>query len=189
LVDSIKPFSSKLGGQTGLTFYEKKIEQRLSDIAEYFSDKELVEQMLSRGDDPVIYEVYEVPQQPTEGVLNIGCTIIYPGKIGVEYYFTKGHFHEKKSSSEVYIGMEGEGLILMQDQKGKTMHLEIKPDVLVYIPPGSAHRSINTGTGKLVFLAVYPSDAGHDYGTIRTRGFAKLVIERDGKPVLIDNPY
>jgi glucose-6-phosphate isomerase len=35
---------------------------------------------------------------------------------------------------------------------------------------------------------VYPGNAGHDYGTIETQGFKKLVVEKAGKPDIVDNP-
>ena len=35
---------------------------------------------------------------------------------------------------------------------------------------------------------VYPANAGHDYGTIESKGFRKLVVCRDGKTEIIDNP-
>ena len=187
-MSDIGPFSARLGGATGISHYSAKVERRLSDLREYFHDGDLVEKMLQKGENPVIYEVYEVAQKPVEGVFNVGTTVIYPGKIGNEYYFTMGHFHQVETATEVYLGIKGEGLILMQDRKGKTDALEIKPDVLVYIPPRRAHRSVNTGKSKLVFLAIYPSDAGHNYETVRTKGFAKLVVENDGKPNVVDNP-
>jgi len=71
--------------------------------------------MLSRSENPLIYEVCELSQEPIEGMFNVGCTVIYPGKIGDEYYFAKWHFHQKESASEVYVGMEGVGVVLMQD--------------------------------------------------------------------------
>jgi len=183
-----KAFSSRLGGITGIFPYEADIEHVLSDLSSYFQDEKLVEEMLSRGENPKIYEVYEIPQPATEGLLNVGCTILHPGKIGSEYYFTKGHFHHKESTSEVYVGVEGEGLILIQDRKGEVVSIEIKPDFVVYIPPNTAHRSVNTGGRRLVFLAVYPSDSGHDYESIERTGFAKIVVERDSGPVVEANP-
>jgi len=177
-----------LGGLTGITPYKAKVVRRLSDLRASFLDTNLVEKMLLKGENPMIYEVYEIPQQPVEGVFNVGCTVLYPGKIGNEYFFTKGHFHQKDFATEVYIGMEGQGIILMEDRKGKASHLEIKPNVLVYIPPATAHRSINTGKDQMVFLAIYPSDAGHDYGTIDNKGFAKTVVEKNGKPTVTENP-
>ncbi|MBS7639444.1 MAG: glucose-6-phosphate isomerase family protein [Candidatus Bathyarchaeia archaeon] len=182
-----EPYSAKLGGPTGIYPYTVKVERYLEDLREYFHDRKLVEYMLSRGENPLIYVVYEISRE-SEGEFNVGCTIIYPGKVGDEYYFTKGHFHLKEPTSEVYIGISGEGVILMQDRSGNVAAEEIKPGTIVYIPPGLAHRSINTGKTDLVFLAIYPSDAGHDYETIRRSGFAKLVVERNGKPTIIDNP-
>jgi len=188
LTEKSEPFSLQLGGVTGISRYEVRAEHRLSDLSGYFQDRKFVRQMLSKDEDPKIYEVYEFPQPAVEGLLNVGCTIVYPGKIGKEYYFTKGHFHQKESTSEVYIGLEGEGLILIQNRKGEVAHMTIKPGLLVQIPPNSAHRSINTGSERLVFLAVYPSDSGHDYESIERTGFAKIVVERNDRPVVEENP-
>ena len=44
---------------------------------------------------------------------------------------------------------------------------------------------------KLKEMEVYGfrGDAGHDYGTIETKGYRKLIVEgKDGKPEIIDNP-
>ncbi|MCS7120276.1 MAG: glucose-6-phosphate isomerase family protein [Nitrososphaerota archaeon] len=183
-----KPYSAKIGGPTGIHPYSVKVERRLSDLLGYFSDEETVGRILKEGKDPLIYEVYEIPREPAEGLFNVGCTVIYPGKIGDEYYFTKGHYHEKDNTCEVYLGIRGEGLILMQSRDEEIAQAKIEPNVLVYIPPGMAHRTVNTGKEELVFLAIYPSDSGHDYETIKERGFAKIVVEEKGKPVLRDNP-
>ena len=59
---------------------------------------------------------------------------------------------------------------------------------VLYVPPGWAHRSVNTGSGEdLVTFFVYPGHAGHDYGSIESQGFRKLVVERDGAPCIVDN--
>ncbi|MEM2341261.1 MAG: glucose-6-phosphate isomerase family protein [Candidatus Bathyarchaeia archaeon] len=181
------PYSIKIAGVAGIYPYRVKVERYLKDLRDYFLNKQLVENILSRGVNPLIYVVYEVNRK-AEGEFNVGCTVIYPGKIGDEYYFTKGHFHAKEPTSEVYIGISGEGVILMQDRSGNTFAENIGPGTIVYIPPGFAHRSVNTGKSELVFLAIYPSEAGHDYETIMKTGFAKLVVEKDGRPVLINNP-
>ncbi len=182
-----KPFSVRLGGETGINPYRQVIERRLSDLSNYFQNRKLVDEMLKRGENPKIYEVYEIPQPSRSGLINVSCTILYPGKIGDEYYFTKGHFHVKEAS-EVYIGLKGEGMVLMQSADGTFKSENLKPGVLIYIPPSMAHRTVNVGGEKLVFLALFPSDAGHDYGSIEESGFAKIVVEENGKPSLKDNP-
>ena len=185
---STEPYAAKMGGETGITPYKVKVERRLSDLKGYFQEDEIVEEILSKGENPIIYEVYEIPQKPIEGQLNIASTIIKPGKIGKEYYFTKGHYHEKETASEIYIGIRGEGIILMQNRKGEAKHIKLEPNKIIYIPPGYAHRTINIGSDPLIFLAVYPSDAGHNYGEIAKIGFSKIVVEKDGRPTIEDNP-
>ena len=64
----------------------------------------------------------------------------------------------------------------------------LEPGKMVYVPKRYAHRSINTGNEPLVTFFAFRGDAGHDYGTIEQKGFRKLVVERDGKPEIIDNP-
>jgi glucose-6-phosphate isomerase len=67
---------------------------------------------------------------------------------------------------------------------------ELRPGRAVYVPPRWAHRSINTGPNEdLITFFIYPSHAGHNYSTIEQRGFRKRIIERDGRPVIVDNPH
>jgi glucose-6-phosphate isomerase len=184
-----KPFRFDLDPKTGIPGrYKDKQVRRLSDLRGFFSDNDLVEGLLAREKNPIIYEVYEIPQIPSEGLFSLACTVLHPGKVGREYYFTKGHFHAKEPTSEVYVGLKGEGVILLQTRDGRVVPLPLKAGGVVYIPPRWAHRSINTGKGKFVFLAIYPSDAGHDYESIKRNGFARIVVERGRKPTLIKNP-
>jgi glucose-6-phosphate isomerase, archaeal len=44
------------------------------------------------------------------------------------------------------------------------------------------------GEEPLVFFAVYPADAGYDYGTIEREGFPVLVVSGEGGPEVIPNP-
>lgn len=183
------PFKVDLDPNTGIpSLYKDKQVRRLRDLRGFFSDNDLVEGLLARGKNPIIYEVYEIPQIPSKGLFSLACTVLHPGKVGREYYFTKGHFHAKEPTSEVYVGLKGDGIILLQARDRSLASLPLKPGGVVYIPPRWAHRSINTGKGKFVFLAVYPSDAGHNYESIKRNGFARILIERGRKPALIKNP-
>ena len=40
----------------------------------------------------------------------------------------------------------------------------------------------------LVTFFAFRGDAGHDYGKIESKGFRKLIVEKDGQPEIIDNP-
>jgi glucose-6-phosphate isomerase len=101
---------------------------------------------------------------------------------------TKGHFHEKRDRAEVYLGLAGEGYLVLQADDGTVRGVPMQPGTVAYVPPMWAHRTVNTGDEPFIFFAAWPGDAGHDYGTIEQTGFAKLLVDRDGQATLVDNP-
>ena len=166
----------------------KPIQRRVSNMASQFADEAAAKAMVEAGD-PLLYEFYglDLPEDDS-GVLQFGTTILYPGKVGQEYYMTKGHFHTILDTSEIYYTLSGQGMMLMETPEGEVECKELKAGDALYVPGRWAHRSINTGSEPLVMFFVYRADAGHDYGTIEEKGYRKLVLEQDGKPVLVDNP-
>lgn len=144
---------------------------------------------LLQSDDPLVYEFHTLPIPERAGDLAFGCSIVYPGKVGDEYFMTKGHFHSVLDTGETYLCLSGHGYMLMENPEGDWRALELTPGHAVYVPRRYAHRSVCVGTLEpLVTYYTYAADAGHDYGTIETRGFRKLMVEREGKPAVIDNP-
>jgi glucose-6-phosphate isomerase len=105
--------------------------------------------------------------------------------VGDEYFMTHGHFHALSDRAEIYATVKGTGALLLMDEGGTTSSQTMKPGTVHYIPGKVAHRVVNTGDEPLVFLASWPSDAGHDYGSIKTKGFSKRMILRDGAPCLV----
>jgi glucose-6-phosphate isomerase len=150
----------------------EKQARRLSDMRGFFADKGSVDAMLKRSD-PVVYEVYSC-ENGGVGDLSYAVTVIKPGDVGGEFFMTKGHFH-KKDVGEVYVGLEGEGVLLLQDKQGKTIKKQFGRGEVSYVPKGFAHRAVNTGKKELKFLAIYPSDSGHDYGIIERNGFKEII--------------
>ena len=185
---SFKSDNMPLNLETGVILNFTPTVRRLSDLKNFFAETEVVENLLTSGMNPVIYDVYECPQPEKRGQLNFGTTILYPGKVGSEYYLTKGHYHLRNDASEIYLGLKGNGIVLLQSKKGDVKVKSLKAGEIVYVPPKWGHRTINVGREKLIFFFVYPADAGHDYGTIEERGFSKIVVEETGKPKVIDNP-
>ncbi len=184
----MRPFSMHLDFKTGtLTPCDRTNIRKLSDMKGMFLDTESERRILEK-DDPIIYSFGERILPEENGHLQLATTIIHPGKIGEEYFMTKGHYHRRPDTSEVYLGLEGRGCLLIQMEKGDFESIDIEPGVLAYIPPYWGHRMVNTGSKPFVFFAVYPGDAGHNYGDIEKTGFIKILVERDGKPLLINNP-
>ena len=182
-----QPFSDVIDRDSGtLASPDNVYERHLSAMADMYEDADAARAALDAGD-PVIYKVYEKKIPELAGELQWCMSVTLPGKIGREYYMTKGHYHEVRDTAEIYLCVRGSGYMLMETEDGKTSAVEMRPDVAVYVPARWAHRSINTGDEPLISFCVYPGDAGHDYGTIETEGFRKRIVEIDGHPVVIDN--
>ena len=162
--------------------------KRLSQVAGLYLDEDAYDKLLKTKGDIIAYEVYDFQRSSADGDLVFGTSILFPGKVGREYFMTKGHSHAKADRSEIYYCLSGKGLMLMASPEGKTKAVEMRRGIVVYVPPYWKHRSVNTGRGRLVSLFAYPADAGHEYGEIETRGMRKIVVEVGGKPRLKDNP-
>jgi glucose-6-phosphate isomerase len=185
----VEPYATSLNFQNGtLAPVHNIIKRHLSDMRRMYADAAAVEDILRSEGDRLIYEVYMVAGQEEEGHLLQCTTIIHPGQVGQEYHMTKGHFHARRDRAEVYVGLGGQGQLLLQTDEKEFRNLAMQPGTVAYIPPWWAHRTVNTGSEPFAFLSVWPGDAGHDYGTIESSGFAHLVVEYEGQMMLVDNP-
>ena len=173
---------------TGLSQTRKPLQRLLSNMKGLFSDAVALEAQLAQGN-ALVYEFFDMGVPDSEKEIAYGTSITYPGKVGDEYYMTKGHFHTVLDTAEVYYCLRGHGYMLMENPEGDWEAQELTPGHAVYVPVRYAHRSINVSpTEPLITFFAFPGNAGHDYGTIETKGFRKLIVERDGKPTIIDNP-
>jgi len=174
--------------ESGLSPDWDSIRRNLSAMKGMFVDEARFAEMVEQGD-VVVYEFYDsgLPENP--GEVAFGTSITYPGKVGDEYFMTKGHFHTILETAEVYYCLRGHGYMLMENPEGDWEARELKPGAAVYVPERYAHRSINVSDSEpLVTFYAFRGDAGHDYGTIETKGFRKLIVEKDGAPDIVDNP-
>jgi glucose-6-phosphate isomerase, archaeal len=167
---------------------DNHIQRRLSAMQGQYLDQDAFEGMLEEGDN-VIYEVYEIRRPEVEGELLMGISIVHPGKVGQEFFMTKGHFHTVLETAEVYYCLNGEGFMVMETPEGETCVEALSPGRVLYVPPRWAHRSVCTSRQQdLITFFAYPANSGHDYGTIEQLGFRKLVIESEKGIEIIDNP-
>ncbi len=172
--------------ETGLLKTEKKVssQKALKNLSGVFEDEKARQSM---NPEQIIYDVdaYFPVKDGKKGGLFWGVTRINPGKVGKEYFMTRGHFHAEPDTAEFYWGIQGEGVLICMDENGNSWAEYIHPDSLHYIAGCVAHRVANIGEKPLVFGACWPSDAGHDYETIEKKGFSARLMEENGKPVLI----
>jgi glucose-6-phosphate isomerase len=91
----------------------------------------------------VVYDVEMLDTSSAEGALYTGVTHLYPGKVGNEYFMTRGHFHEPVVNKEVYFGLRGVVCCCCKMSKGNALEGICR---IIHIIPGfTAHRLINTG--------------------------------------------
>lgn len=173
---------------TGLSKTVVTDKRYLSQMKDMFWDEAACQQALQK-EDSLIYEFHGLPLPNDPGDLCFGCSILNPGKIGNEYYFTKGHFHTILETGEVYYCLKGHGYMLLENAEGDWSAQELTAGKAVYVPKGYAHRSINVSADeKLITFFAYRADAGHNYGTIESKGYRKLLVEMNNMPQIIDNP-
>ncbi len=168
--------------------FDNHLIRQLSSLKGYFLDQAAFDTALAQGD-TIVYEVYEEERPKVEGELLHGVSIIHPGKIGREFFMTKGHFHAVLETAEVYYCLGGEGYMVMETPEGDASVEPLTPGKVLYVPPRWAHRSVCTAHQQpLALFFVYPGHAGHDYGTIETQGFRKLVMDGENGVEIVDNP-
>ena len=170
------------------SYYELHTSRRLSAMEGQYLDKTAFKHMLEE-DDQLLYEVFELSRPQVAGELIHGVSIVHPGLVGEEFFMTKGHFHTVLDTSEIYCVLQGEGKMVMETPEGEWAIEDLHPGRICYVPPRWAHRSVNTNLKHdLITFFAYPGNAGHDYGTIESQGFRKLILHRDGKTIVADNP-
>lgn len=182
-----KGFTIDFDTMTGLSNSMNSTKRKLSQMRGMYADSDAEEKMIADGD-PLVYEFYEIGSPEHAGDVAAGTSITYPGKVGDEYFMTKGHFHTILETAEVYYTLSGEGYMLIENPEGDWEAFPLSQGKMVYVPQRYAHRSINTGNVPLVTFFAFRGDAGHDYGTIEEKGYRKLIVEKNGKPEIIDNP-
>jgi glucose-6-phosphate isomerase len=153
--------------------------RRMSDLEGLFRDADEWRQAVEDGD-PVVYSVVSSPVPEEDRELPQSITTIEAGTTGGEFWMTKGHQHPNHQG-EIYLGLQGTGGLLLFDGTD-TRWIDMEPGVIGYIPPGWAHRSINTGDTAYSFLAVYPGGAGHDYGWVLEHGMGQRIFRGDNGP-------
>ena len=185
----MQPFKTELGLTTGVIEPVNQVIRRtLSNMRGMYADDAAYDRILAQEGDRLIYEVYPVDIPEEEGQVLHSTTVLHPGRIGDEFHMTKGHFHVKRDRAEVYLGLAGEGYLLLQTDEGEVSSVPMKAGTIAYVPPLWAHRTLNTGSTPFIFFAVWPGDSGHDYGTIEKVGFAKIMVAQNGGVTLVDNP-
>jgi len=149
----------------------KKSEIKLVHMKSYFKDRSAILKKLQKN--PTIYEVYEVAH---EG-LSYAQTTLHAGRIGKEFFMTRGHVHIS-GDPEIYYVISGKGILLIENETCN--HMPLRRGCIAYVPKDMRHRMVNVGRHPFIFVAFYPTGIGHDYRHVEAHGFTKQVVEKSG---------
>jgi len=130
-------------------FNEKKI-RRLKDMKDRFSGKVI-------NLDKIIYKVFVRKM----GAVNIDLTVINSGRVGREFFMTKGHIH-RGGNPEFFILLEGKGNLVLQNGRRKKI-VRMKKGKFNLVPVKTAHRLVNVGKKELKVLSVYHPGSKPNY--------------------------
>jgi glucose-6-phosphate isomerase len=157
----------------------------LRDVQAVFADQMACRALLAQN--PLLYHVTQVEDHNGEGDIHYGLGILMPGRVGREYFMTKGHIHAWRPAAEVYIALRGRGLMLLEDERTRESRaVPLAANTAVYVPGHTAHRTINVGDEPLVYWGILSSAAGHDYDAISARNFRMVVVETGGAPTVME---
>ena len=176
-----EPTAHRISPDSGaMTNASGRYDKRLKDLEGIYQDEAAFRAAVAVQGDSTVYSVRNMRPSQDAGDVTFGTTFMEPGRIGDEFYMTRGHIHAVANRPEVYYGEGGSGLMLMESPDGETRILEVVPRVAVYVPPLWVHRSVNVGAEPLVMSFFYPSDSGQDYDIIGDAGGMASLIVADG---------
>ena len=98
----------------------------LADLEGLYEDAVAFDALKGVMGDEVAYEVTDYKPSANPGDMIIGVTRMLPGKVGREYFLTRGHIHANANRPEMYYGESGCGLMLLESPEGEIRTVEIE---------------------------------------------------------------
>lgn len=172
-----------------MTGCDQRYEKSFDELSGLYRDHNAYEIAREKAAGKAAYWVESNTLDPAPGGLTIGVSVLLPGLIGREFAMTRGHLHRRSECAELYYGLSGRGVMLLDSLAGETRAVPISEGVAVHVPGGWIHRSVNVGDENLVTLFCYETSAGQDYELIEQAGGMKcLVVESASGWALERNP-
>ena len=179
------PFSIELDLEEGLMHGARnRLVRRASDMRGYYVDKAALEELIVEGNDPVHYEVFEIPVPATYGHLMSCISMLHPGKVGDEYSMTKGHYHRIVGTAEIYLCLRGAGYMLMKTAAGQCKAEPMRRGKMVYVPPSWRTGPLTRAGNRWSVSASIRLRQGTTTATLPRRGFPEEFLNAKASVLL-----
>ena len=91
----------------------------LADLEGLYEDEAAFRALMREVGDISVYEVTDFKPSADPGDMIFGVTHMRPGKVGREYFLTRGHIHANANRPEMYYGERGRGVMLLESPQGR----------------------------------------------------------------------
>ena len=118
---SILAEAGRLEGSNG------RYEKFLPDLDGLYRDAAAYQARLADDDGQPVYWVETTETEPGPGGLITGISVLEPGTVGAEYAMTRGHLHAIADRSELYVGLSGRGVMILDTVEGESKVVEVEP--------------------------------------------------------------
>jgi glucose-6-phosphate isomerase len=132
----------------------------LRELDGIYEDQTSFRKLVETCGNEVAYRVEEARFTDGGSDLITGISVLEAGKVGSEFFMTRGHLHQRADRPETYYCLAGHGILLMETLEGRIEAAEMRSGSLVYVPPFWVHRSVNVGSSVFATLFSYPPIGG-----------------------------
>ena len=122
-----------------------RYEKFLPDLNGLYRDDAAFQQALAREQGSPVYWVESSQTESGPGGLITGISVLEPGRIGREYAMTRGHLHTLGDRSELYVGLSGRGVMILETLDGRSEVVDVTPGRAIYVPGWWVHPPPSSG--------------------------------------------
>src|SRR5258708_15785884 len=133
----VNPESLEIQPNTG------RYRKYLRELDGIYEDQTNFRKLVEACGNEVAYRVEEARFTDGGSDLITGISVLEPGKVGSEFFMTRGHLHQRADRPETYYCLAGHGILLMETLEGRIEAPEIRSRTLLYVPPFCVHLTEN----------------------------------------------
>ena len=94
----------------------------LADLGGLYEDEAAFRALKEELGSTVVYEVTDFKPSTNPGDMIVGVTRMRAGKVGREFFLTRGHIHANANRPEMYYGESGRGVMLLESPRRRDPH-------------------------------------------------------------------